>query len=657
MSIFGSITGISLETNSFSEIIESIRSNDFNVTIEELRDQLALGNTELSDTIKKSLPAFTPSGIFDQKHKDNALLEYSEILHVDIDKLNKHEQTELETQLRASNDVLAFFQSPSGNGLKVFFTCNDKPENHTKNILKLLNVFEKRYHFKPDEKCKNLGRLCFFSYDPKAYYNPDAKCINLKEDNSKFERITLRIGKERNLRFTKGNRNDFVYQFALYCKNDNLNLAEVLNYAIANFTEADFTIDEIRATVNSAYKNDYSVRPKPKLSISKYDQIADAFAYLGYRFKRNVVKNSIDCCLGNNQWTDLTETIINDLLREVHNMGIKAKDTDIRTVLNSSLYETYDPFKEYLTNLEPWDGYDYILDLWTTLNVDIKYLPYLRKWLILLTAGILNEGINNPYVLTLIGPQGAGKTRWINKLIPIPLKEYMFQGILDLKDKDTKIALSENLIVNIDEIDALNRAETARLKEFISSLGYKVRAPYGKIQEFRRRRASFCASVNNPHFLTDKTGSRRYLCIEIPDKIDHMHKIDMDKVFAQTLAAYLAEEPLYFNDTETALIQERNEAFKSYSMEEELLSEYVRMPENGEVYKSISATEIARLIASCDETFKPNTRTNSEIGVILTNKGFARTKSGGTNKYKVVIVKTSQNSNNGWPVSGGGWGV
>jgi hypothetical protein len=655
MSIFDSVTSKTSGTQSFSQIIDSIRETDYCLTIEDIRDQNAQGNKSAADLKKKTLPAFTPSGIFELGHTSQDLVEYSGILHLDIDKLEDYELIQLEHKLRESKDTLAFFRSPSGNGLKVFFLCNDIRENHQGNMLKLFTVFENRYNFRPDPACKDISRLCFFSHDPNAYYNPQADRIQLKADFSKFERIALRLEKERNIQFKEGSRNEFVFQFALYCKNENLSSIDVLKYASETYIEPNFPLSEIKNIINSAYKKDYSVGLKSRLNLSKFDQIAQAFSVMGYQFKRNIVKNSIDCCLENNRWVDLTETIINDLIREAHNMGIKAKDSDIRTVLYSSLYESYDPFMNYLDNLEPWDGYDYIGDLCASLNVDKTYQPYIRKWLILLVAGIIDESITNPYVLTLIGPQGVGKTRWLIKLIPPPLRQYMYQGIPDLKDKDTKIALAENLIFNIDELDALNRGETARLKEFITSPGYKIRAPYGKIQEFRRRRASFCASVNNPNFLMDKTGSRRYLCIEIPSKIDHMHNINADKLYAQALFEAQKKDALFFTDLETEAIQEKNESFKSYSMEEELLNEYVRKPLEGESYKCMAATEIARHIANADETFKPNSRTNSEIGTILTNKGYNRIKSGGSNKYKVVLINPSQDNNYGLTNSRG-WG-
>jgi predicted P-loop ATPase len=643
MSIFDSITSQTTSSKDLKRIIEEIRSPKHSSTIQKIRELRSLGNNDVADKLKKSLPAFTPSGVFDKKRGPTNLITYSGILHVDIDKITDEQRIELTKRLIHERDVLCFFTSPSGVGLKICYQCNGNKENHEKNIQKLFLQFEKKYGIKPDPSCKDISRLCFFSHDPDAYYNSEAEHIELL-DYTKFEDIVVKIEKEQKLSYSKHSRNDFIFRFALQCKAKKYDRSDVLDYCIPRYVDVDFSAQEITNAINSAYKPEYSQNTTQLVFESKFDQIAQAISTLGYRFKRNVVKNSIECSFQNGPWFDLTETTINDLIRQLHSLRIKCNDSDLRMVLNSSQYESFDPFSEYISNLNPWDGHDYIGDLFATLNCGTENDIYLKKWLILLASSMAADSITNQYVLTLIGPQGVGKTRWLNKLMPIGLKQYMYQGILDLKDKDTKIALAENLIINIDELDALNKAETARLKELITSEGYKVRPPYGKIQEYRRRRASFCASVNNPQFLMDKTGSRRYLCLELKNTIDHMHNIDMDKVYSQALSMFHLGEELFFNNSETAEIQTKNESFKSYSMEDELLTEYVRKPEYGEYAKSMSATEIARHISTMDDNFIPSTRSNNEIGVILTNKGFERTKSNGINKYKVILIKNSSNS-------------
>lgn len=534
--------------------------------------------------------------------------------------------------------VLAFFRSPSGDGLKIFFLHQGNSDMHSENIQKLIAIYYRKYRIEADASCKDVGRLCYFSHDKNAYYNENAEPFNFSKEYNKLDSILLATKKDSGYAFVEGERNDFIFKFAINCKIKSINIEETILYTIRYFEEDDFDSTEIKNAINSAYSKDYESKNKTTLNFSKYNQIEEALSVLGYKFKLNIVRQNIDCWI-NDQWVDLSEIILNDIIRAVNSIGVKAKDNEIKTILFSSSSKRYDPFKDYLHNLEPWDGHDYIGDLWKTLNLENEFENYFRKWIVLVVASMEDLTINNPYVFTLIGPQGVGKTRWLGKLIPKKLSSYMFQGILDLKDKDSKITIAENLIINLDEMDAIDRSDIARLKELITSNGYKVRAPYGKMQEYRSRRASFCASLNNMNFLIDKSGSRRFLIIELNSYVDHKHNINIDGVYAQALYIYKDGYSLFFNDEEAREIQERNEIYNSYCLEDELLNEYLRKPEDGEVCRSMSATDIAKYIADKDLSFRPTSRSNSIIGSILSNKGFEKTKSNGTSRYKVVLLK------------------
>lgn len=638
ISIFESVVEQTVESLNFLEIIFQIRNSDYQLTIEEIQQMKSLGQNKEANALKNSLPAFTPSGVFDLNHRANSLIEYSGILHLDIDKQSITTLIELENELRLDKSVLAFFRSPSGDGVKIFFLYQGNSDMHSENIQKLTAIYFRKYRIEADASCKDVGRLCYFSHDKNAYYNANAEPFNFSKEYNKLDSILLATKKDSGYAFIEGQRNDFIFKFAINCKIKSVNIEETISYAIRYFVENDFDSNEIKSAIKSAYDKDYSSKNNNILNFSKYNQIAEAFSVLGYKFKLNIVRQNIDCWI-NDQWVDLSETILNDIIKAVNNIGVKAKDNDIKTILFSSSSEKYDPFKDYLYNLEPWDEHDYIGDLWGTLFLGSEFEKYFRKWIVLLVASMDNLTINNPYVFTLIGPQGVGKTRWLGKLIPEKLRSYMFQGILDIKDKDSKITIAENLIINLDEMDAIDKSDIARLKELITSNGYKVRAPYGKMQEYRSRRASFCASLNNMNFLIDKTGSRRFLIIELNTSVDHNHEIDIDGVYAQALAIYKKESVLFFNEVETNVIQERNESYTAYSMEDELLNEYLRKPEDDEVDQSMSATDIAKYIADKDLSFKPTSRSNSIIGSILSNKGFKKTKSNGTSRYKVFLIK------------------
>ena len=82
--------------------------------------------------------------------------------------------------------------------------------------------------------------------------------------------------------------------------------------------------------------------------------------------------------------------------------------------------------------------------------------------------------------------------------------------------------------------------------------------------EDRTRFASFVATTNNRHPLKDATGSRRYICILIPDgqMIDNTGDIDYGQLYAQVMYELLEQKaPYWFNNDEVARIQQLNQDF------------------------------------------------------------------------------------------------
>jgi hypothetical protein len=191
LSIFESVTGSTLESLTFLEIINQIRSVEFLLTIEEIQEKKAIGQKKEADALKKSLPAFTPSGVFNLNHRASSLIEYSGILHLDIDKQSIGTLIKLENELRLDKSVLAFFRSPSGDGLKVFFLHNGNSDKHSENIQKLIAIYYKKYRIEADASCKDVGRLCYFSHDKNAYYNENAEPFNFSKEYNKLDRILI----------------------------------------------------------------------------------------------------------------------------------------------------------------------------------------------------------------------------------------------------------------------------------------------------------------------------------------------------------------------------------------------------------------------------------------------------------------------------------
>ena len=205
----------------------------------------------------------------------------------------------------------------------------------------------------------------------------------------------------------------------------------------------------------------------------------------------------------------------------------------------------------------------------------------------------------NECVPTLIGAQGCGKTTFLRRLLPQQLRQYYLDH-LNLSNKfDKEMALTNNLLVNLDELEAIRPTQHAALKQTLSKSKVNGRPIYGASQEDRPRYASFVATTNNPHPLTDATGSRRYICLTIPEGqlIDNSGEIDHQQLYAQVLYELREQQaPYWFNNDEVIRIQQLNQEFMQQKDMAKIVEACFRKPKTGEEVKSISCAQMLDLI-------------------------------------------------------------
>jgi hypothetical protein len=126
------------------------------------------------------------------------------------------------------------------------------------------------------------------------------------------------------------------------------------------------------------------------------------------------------------------------------------------------------------------------------------------------------------------------------------------------------------MLINLDELENLNKSEIGSLKEIITKTQIRMRKAYGHNNETMPRRASFAGSVNTAQFLNDSTGSRRFLCFEV-ETIQYQHTVDIHLVMAQALYLFRIDFKYWFDQDEIKEITANNEQYQLRSPEEELL--------------------------------------------------------------------------------------
>ena len=323
---------------------------------------------------------------------------------------------------------------------------------------------------------------------------------------------------------------------------------------------------------------------RPRKASSKNSEI-EAYLSKHYEFRYNTVlgrteyRRKSDC-----DFVKVGRYEINTLRREIDNdISITTSSDNLYSIIESSFSPRVNPIQEYFKMLPSVDisssspfALKVIPELASCVVVrnSDKWLPYLTKWLVATVANAMDDReCRNHTCLVLTGEQGKFKTTFLDLLCPPALHGYSYTGKIYPQEKDTLTYIGQNLIVNIDDqLKALNKRDENELKNLITCPMVKYRMPYDKYVEEHPHLASFVASVNGNEFLTDPTGSRRFLPFEVFSiDIERAKAISMDNVYAETKALLNAGFRYWFDDDEITELYRESEDFQVQTAEMELL--------------------------------------------------------------------------------------
>lgn len=278
------------------------------------------------------------------------------------------------------------------------------------------------------------------------------------------------------------------------------------------------------------------------------------------------------------------------------------------------------PVVDYISKIK-WDGNDHIASLLKLVHVSTESQMLwdiaLPRWLIQCVAAAdyaqqttnLEAVAKFEYCLVLVGKQGIAKTSFFNSLIPHPLKKYFSDGItLNVNDKDSVKQAVSNWIVELGEIESsMTKSNNAIFKAFLSKRIDEMRLPYDRTFSQLQRRASFCGSVNDPNFLSDSTGSRRFWPIDIISLPKNLQvHIDIDQLWAHVWQRYIDGEQWWDDESMVKLVQNASKSHSTVNaMRDLLISEFVLdTPHEQGTFFSIK--EIRRILnmPATDATFR-----------------------------------------------------
>ena len=163
----------------------------------------------------------------------------------------------------------------------------------------------------------------------------------------------------------------------------------------------------------------------------------------------------------------------------------------------------------------------------------------------------------------LISPQGYHKSTFCRRLLPDALK-WGYTDSLTLSDRrQVMLAMSQQLLINLDEFNQISpRVQQGFLKNVIQLPSIKAKRPYGTHLEELPRKASFIATSNMTDILSDPSGNRRFIGIELTAPIDTSRVPDHRQLFAQALQLLRNGSRSWFDKAETEQIMLWNRRYE-----------------------------------------------------------------------------------------------
>ena len=332
------------------------------------------------------------------------------------------------------------------------------------------------------------------------------------------------------------------------------------------------------------------------------DNIMNMMVFLKdrYEFRYNVLMKYTEY-KEKNGWHDFAPVdprVQKRMTLDVQLADIRVSIKDVRNFLESDYIVNYDPIDEYLFQCEgKWDGKDHIRALARTVPTAN---PHWADWFYIWYLGMVDQwrGINhrlygNSVAPLLISKQGFNKSTFCRRLIPRELQWGYTDNLVLSEKRQVYQAMAQTLLINLDEFNQISpQMQQGFLKNLIQLPNVKMKRPYGgHVEEFPRL-ASFIATSNMDDILTDPSGNRRFIGVELTGPIDVSVKPNYVQLFAQAMAAIRAGEKTYFDSVETTLLMQSNRQFEVVPPIEQYFQMCFDLVEDESRGKYMSAAEI-----------------------------------------------------------------
>lgn len=651
--------------------------------------------------LKNAQPAFIPSVLLEGGRTYAHVKGFTGFIMVDIDGIPPERFAAILTLVKEDIHSFLVYITISGCGIRVISHVEGGvTKANYRMVWEWVNDHYARLcGVEIDGQCKNATRMSVLCHDPEALLRPEASSFHTsgmkpREKPKRGTAVTVTAERaykiiraqleEEGIAYAPGSYNDYVSRCFYHTNRYGVPQADAEAWALRTFP--DYPRERRLPIVKSCYSLTMefntvplprSVRKKEKENDSSHKKatVEEMEEFInGYmKFRMNMLTHQIETQLIADAYTDrpeasachwqrLTDHIENSLWCAMQHHGMAVNLNELHTLLGSDFVKEYHPLKEYLDGLPPWDGEtDYIGRLAAMVHVKesphsplqqdksrerndlsetpVRFADILKRWMVSMIAAALNETVVNQVILTLIGRQGSYKTSFMQHILPPVLSEYYTtKSNSSRMTKDDLFTMTENLVINLEEIDTMPPSELNQLKAMVTQRYVDERRAYGRNKVHLPHVASFVATGNNLQFLTDDTGNRRWLPFEVED-IDSPWEADIpyEGIYSQTYALYQDINFRYwFTDKEIQQLRGHVQQFEVPRPEYELILTYYRKPVGLERGVYTTSSQIIGRFGNTSLRLSLQ-----KVGRAMRELGFRQVKASNAN-YWVVVERTTE---------------
>ena len=579
--------------------IEAMKHETKAQPISNLRTSIRYASPDAKLDDAKKLAKVIPAAAFRKTANGIQMTAYNGIIQIEVNHLaNLMEVNRVKQEAEELSQTYLAFMGSSGHSVKIWvrFTRPDKslPKNREEAEIfqahayrKAVSLYQPILSYSIELKNPALEQFCRQTYDPELYYNPDSTIMYMRQpmempsettyqeavqaETSPFKRLIPGYDSLETLSalfevaLNKACQSLSELQPGIYPRSDE-DLKPLLVQLAENCFQAGIPEEEtarwaiahlyrqkkeflIRQTVQSVYTIAKGFGKKSPLSAEQELELrTEEFMQRRYEFRYNTMTTVTEYRERNTfcfYFRPLSSRVRNSIAMNARLEGLSLWDRDVVRYLDSDRIPIFNPIEDFLFGLDVrWDGHDRIRELAARGPCNNRHWADLfYRWFLNMVAHWrqTDRKYANCTVPLLVGPQAYRKSTFCRSLLPPELQAYYTDRIDFSNKRDTEISLNRFALINMDEFDQNRVNQQAFLKHILQKPIVNVRRPHGTATQEMRRYASFIGTSNHKDLLTDTSGSRRYIVVDVTGPIDCSIMAQL-----QISVAYFCSIGLYF---------------------------------------------------------------------------------------------------------------